>query len=271
MLHFMYSLPPDWRFHFMGSEISVAAVNKSAAIREHVRAGKLYMTYLPSNMSTVGQEMLSRFLTTLWLYETVLQPAELLLVFQSDSIVCANSKHNVDEYLEYDWVGAPWSTSGNWGGNGGLSLRRVSRIIDVLRNQKRLDNSQPEDVWLSERVGHHSRGRVANGSVSVTFSGEVNSGPPEHVLSLSGTNNSNSDGTIDPLSEMGRLGDLVEGIDDWRDGHYEPMGYHLGGHGWLFPGVWGTQDQRDHIWKYCPEIKMIQQMDMAEYVPGNCG
>jgi hypothetical protein len=268
MLHFMYSLPPDWRFRFAGSKASVATVNNSAAIREHVLAGKLDLAYIPSNMSTVGQEMTSRFLTTLWLYETVLQPAELLLVFQSDSMVCANSKHNLDEYIDYDWVGAPWSPSGDWGGNGGLSLRRVSRIIEVLRNQKRVDNSEPEDVWLSERLGHHSRGRVANGSVSLGFSGEMNSGPPEQVVASVDDPDGDSIGEI--LSEVGRT-DFIKGIDDWRDGYYEPMGYHIGGGGVMAASIWGTHEKREHIWKYCPEANMILKMDMAEYVPGNCG
>ena len=132
-------------------------------------------------MSTAGQEMISRFLTTLWLYDTVLQPAEFLLVFQTDSIICANSKHIMDDYLDYDWVGAPWNPSGRWGGNGGLSLRRVSSIIDILRNQRRIDGAQPEDVWLSERLGDHNTGLVANGSVSTTFSGETHRGIGEIV------------------------------------------------------------------------------------------
>jgi hypothetical protein len=69
----------------MGSEESVAFVNRSAAIRRQVLAGKLDLAYIPQNMSVNGQEEISRFLTTLWLYETVLQPAEWLLVYQTDS------------------------------------------------------------------------------------------------------------------------------------------------------------------------------------------
>lgn len=69
----------------MGSNESVAAVNESVAIRRQVELGKLDLTYIPQNMSTSGQEMISRFLTTLWLYDTVLQPAEWLLIFQTDS------------------------------------------------------------------------------------------------------------------------------------------------------------------------------------------
>ncbi|KAF5121161.1 hypothetical protein E5D57_013497 [Metarhizium anisopliae] len=265
----MYSLPPDWRLRFMGSEASVAAVNRSAAIREHVGAGKLDLTYIPSNMSTNGQEMISRFLTTLSLYETILQPAELLLVFQTDSMICANSKHNIDEYLGYNWVGAPWDPAGTWGGNGGLSLRSVSHIIDVLRSERRQDDSDPEDVWLSYRLGQQPHGRVANGSVSLTFSGEYNVGLPEHVSNVSNFNDSGNDSNSGSLS-VSHPGDFVKGIDDWREGYYEPMGYHIGSGG-AHGSIWGTKEKREHIWQYCPEAKMIHKMDMAEFVPGNCG
>ncbi|KAI4130088.1 MAG: hypothetical protein LQ338_001940 [Usnochroma carphineum] len=172
ILHFMGVLPADWRFRFMGSSESVRSVKTSRAIRYQMDAGKLDLTYIPSNMTTGGQEQISRFFTTLWLYERVLQPAEWLLVFQTDSILCANSDGNLDEWLDYDWVGAPWSPSSRYGGNGGLSLRRVSSIIQVLRDQIRIPNSDPEDVWLTSRLGHRPGAKVANGSVSLTFSGE---------------------------------------------------------------------------------------------------
>lgn len=87
ILHMMSVVPPDWRFRLMGSEESVALVNNSAAIRRQVTAGKLDLTYIPSNMTVTGQEAISQFLTTLWLYDTVLQPAEYILVFQTDSTI----------------------------------------------------------------------------------------------------------------------------------------------------------------------------------------
>lgn len=85
ILHMMSVVPPDWKFRFMGSNESVALVNNSAAIQRQVAVGKLDLTYIPSNMSVIGGEAISQFLTTLWLYDTVLQPAEHLLVFQTDS------------------------------------------------------------------------------------------------------------------------------------------------------------------------------------------
>ncbi|KAK0737016.1 hypothetical protein B0T21DRAFT_347428 [Apiosordaria backusii] len=241
MLHFMGVVPPDWRFRFMGSYESVAHINKSSAIRSQVAAGKLDLTYIPSNMTTGSQEEISRFLTNLWLYEVVLQPAEWLLVFQTDSILCANSKRNLNEFLEYDWVGAPWSLNARYGGNGGLSLRRVSAIIEVLRHQTRKDGSDPEDVWLSDRLGHRIGNMMANGSVSSAFSGEQLSGQkvdinnpdpaltapapllPDEELPLNGTLASNGTVVKEPVKPY------TEGVDDWRHGFYEPMGYHTGG------------------------------------------
>ncbi|KAL7911054.1 hypothetical protein GGI35DRAFT_492521 [Trichoderma velutinum] len=260
MLHFISVVPPDWHFRFMGSPLSVASINRSAAIRHQVAAGKLDLTYIPENMSTNGQEEISQFLTTLWLYEAVLQPSEWLLVFQTDSMLCANSRLNLNDYLEYDWVGAPWNPGGQWGGNGGLSLRRVSRIVDILRNQQRANGSEPEDVWLSERLAHHPGGKVANGSVSMTFSGEMHDG-----------RSINSSSTSSSMIHAGS-GDYVPGVDGWRAGFYEPMGYHIGGSGsFLHSPIWGMPELRDHVWKYCPEIKMTLAVDVAKYIPGNCG
>ncbi|EQB57282.1 hypothetical protein GCG54_00007391 [Colletotrichum gloeosporioides] len=261
MLHFISVVPPDWRFRFMGSIDSVRSINQSVAIREQVAAGKLDLTYIPSNMSTAGQEMISRFLTNLWLYETVLQPAEWLLVFQTDSILCANNRQNINDYLEYDWIGAPWNPGGRWGGNGGLSIRRVSAMIDILRNQKRVDGSEPEDVWLAERLAHRPGSKVANGTVSLMFSGEMHTGPGT-VINHDGPNS-----TLEAAAE----GELVAGIDDYREGYYEPMGYHTGGSGiWLHSAIWGTPALRKHIWDYCPEVKLTLAMDAAKYVPGTC-
>ncbi|KAL7934775.1 hypothetical protein V8C35DRAFT_326676 [Trichoderma chlorosporum] len=263
MLHFISVVPPDWHFRFMGSPLSVASINRSAAIRHQVAIGKLDLTYIPENMSTNGQEEISQFLTTLWLYEAVLQPAEWLLVFQTDSMLCANSRLSLNDFLGYDWVGAPWNPGGQWGGNGGLSLRRVSRIIDILRNQRRANGSEPEDVWLSERLAHHPGGKVANGSVSMTFSGEMHDGRSEQAI-----NGSSAPRNMNYADH----GDHVPGIDDWRAGSYEPMGYHIGGSGsFLHSPVWGTPELREHVWKYCPEVKMTLAMDVAKYIPGDCG
>ncbi|KAK5664201.1 hypothetical protein OQA88_417 [Cercophora sp. LCS_1] len=275
MLHFISVVPPDWRFRFMGSIESVTLINSSVAIREQVAAGKLDLSYIPANMTTGSQEEISRFLTNLWLYETYLAPAEWLLVFQTDSMLCANSRKNLNDYLDYDWVGAPWNPNSRFGGNGGLSMRRVSAIVKVLKNQIRVDGSDPEDVWLTDRLGHLPGGRLANGSVSIVFSGESKQGEKVKLVHASEVGHGGRNGTKHnnqtALLEAARNGSYVEGLDDWREGFYEPMGYHTGGSGVILPSeIWGTTRLRKHIWDYCPEIKMTLDMDSAQYITGNC-
>jgi hypothetical protein len=280
MLHFMAVVPPEWRFRFMGSPESVAFVNKSSAIREMVRIGKLDLTYIPETMvDPKSQEDISKFLTTLELYETILQPAEHLLVFQTDSMLCANSMMSLDDYLDYDWVGAPWNPEGRWGGNGGLSLRKVSAIIDILRNQERTPKEEngggvPEDVWLAERLAMRPNAKMANGTVSIFFSGEMHGGPPTTVKPAQASKIPEADRIkhaagegIDSDATVAEASD----VDLWRNGFYEPMGYHTGDNGrTLHSAIWGTPALRKHVWDYCPEVKLIFEMDAAEYVPGEC-
>ncbi|KAI0022008.1 hypothetical protein F4780DRAFT_789456 [Xylariomycetidae sp. FL0641] len=286
LLHMMAVVPADWRFRFMGSRASVGRVNGSVAVRAAVAAGKLDLTYIPGNLSTAGQEAISAFLTTRWVYEALLRPAEWLLVFQTDSVLCANSRRSLDDFLAYDWVGAPWDPAGRYGGNGGLSLRRVAAILDVLRDQQRAPGSEPEDVWLTERLAHRPGARMANGSLSLTFSGEMHRGEAETVSSSghhhrlrpaspNGPNSSASapddDDDDDDDDDNDNDDDWVPDIDDWREGFYEPMGYHTGSSGaTLHGGIWGTPALRRHIWAYCPEVKMTLAMDAAQYVPGDC-
>lgn len=107
------------------------------------------------------------------LYRDILAPAEHLLVFQPDSIFCAAAPRTLNDFLVYDWIGAPWAKDATHGGNGGLSLRKVSRILEVLDKQKRQKGSgELEDLWLSNRLAKLPEPQKAVANVSKTFSVE---------------------------------------------------------------------------------------------------
>ena len=146
----------------------------------------------------------------------------------SAGVLCSASGKSLNDWLDYDWVGAPWNRAGRYGGNGGLSLRKVSSIITVLQNQIRINNTEPEDVWLSDRLGHLTGAKLANGTTANEFS--------------------------------------VENTYTER-----PMGYHLGHSGRGNPAAYlGTPEKRQKVWDYCPEIKMLTDMDPEQYMPGHC-
>lgn len=56
------------------------------------------------------------------------------LIFQCDTILL---KDNINDFLKYDFIGAPWCVKWyniNGGYNGGLSLRNVDCMIDIIKN-----------------------------------------------------------------------------------------------------------------------------------------
>lgn len=103
---------------------------------------------------------------SLGLYDLI--PTDLLLMFQTDTVICGPDTARVYDFAQYDLVGAPWASnlyaeprpsdrrSLGVGGNGGLSLRSKSAVVDVL---SRHGDGGPypaemrvEDTYLSFRM-----------------------------------------------------------------------------------------------------------------------
>jgi hypothetical protein len=84
-LQMMSVMPDDWRFLFMGSNGSVEYMKQSAALKHKIKSGKLELTYIPPNVTLESKADLNTLFTSLWLYETLLYPAEWVLVYQADS------------------------------------------------------------------------------------------------------------------------------------------------------------------------------------------
>lgn len=57
-------------------------------------------------------------------------PTETFLIFQTDTLLSDVYKDYINDFLEYDYVGAPWGDG--CVGNGGLSLRKKSKMLEVL-------------------------------------------------------------------------------------------------------------------------------------------
>lgn len=89
-------------------------------------------------------------------------------MFQADSILCSASQRGVDDFLEYDFIGAPIDPEraggGSTGFNGGLSLRNRSMTLDIVRawswREERGDydenpadpSVQFEDQWFLKKM-----------------------------------------------------------------------------------------------------------------------
>lgn len=81
-------------------------------------------------------------LTSKEFYDNI--PSEIFLIFQTDSVICGENNELLDDFLEYDYVGAPWKDAV---GNGGFSLRRKSKTLEIISKCKR--GSENEDVYFA--------------------------------------------------------------------------------------------------------------------------
>jgi len=75
---------------------------------------------------------------------------DIFLVFQTDSMIIAENKHLINDFLNYDYVGAPWADMVV--GNGGLSLRNKPKMIEICQHRG-FDNITMEDTYF---VKYHS-------------------------------------------------------------------------------------------------------------------
>ncbi|KAH7364703.1 hypothetical protein BKA65DRAFT_473014 [Rhexocercosporidium sp. MPI-PUGE-AT-0058] len=171
--HMMTIVPPEWTFKFMGSPAALAFMRASPTISRFEASGKLQFLDIPSNYSLSNRETISQMFTDPHLYRDILAPAEHLLVWQPDSIFCANAPTTLNDFLQWDWIGAPWSKTATYGGNGGLSLRKVSKIMDVLREKTRgHGDGALEDLWMVQRLHELEESVMPGANISKTFSVE---------------------------------------------------------------------------------------------------
>ncbi|KAJ3567575.1 hypothetical protein NPX13_g6715 [Xylaria arbuscula] len=228
-------VPPDWRFVFVGTNLSVASVGRSYATKHQQTVGKLDLMILPTPWKIDSKEDVHRLLTDMRFYDEFLPGAEWLLKYEYDSILCANSATSLNEWLHWDWAGSPSflfvshhrMIDDRFAGNGGLSLRRVSTIRRVLSFQERYNDTSPEDEWFGTRLWVLPGAKVAAGQ----------------------------DGQL--------------AVEDT----YIPnaMGFHLrdGGRG-ISDQVWKDPAQRRAILDYCPELSLIMDMKLErERCPGD--
>jgi hypothetical protein len=84
---------------------------------------------------------------------------DFVLVVQHDGFIVNPSKWT-DEFLRYDYIGAPWYPSQvhhnkeHLVGNGGFSLRS-KRLCDFIASDPTISDCHPEDVAICQRYRPH--------------------------------------------------------------------------------------------------------------------
>jgi len=134
----------------------------------------------------------SRLLSSLSFWN--LFQGEKILIYQEDSCIF---KTNMDDFMQYDYIGAPWpktqNDNKNQVGNGGFSLRTRQCMKDVIEKKsifeseydattmERMKQNEryvpPEDVYFSKNMLDYKIGVVADWDTASLFSTETINNP----------------------------------------------------------------------------------------------
>ncbi len=103
-----------------------------------------------------------------------------ILIWQEDSCVFGT---NIDEFLNWDYIGAAWPRNDNqYGvGNGGFSLRSKNTMLEIIKTISIFDTqtyykynskSIPEDVYFTINMIKYKIGKLAPKNFALKFSNE---------------------------------------------------------------------------------------------------
>lgn len=136
---------PVQLFHGTGN---LDYINQSG-IKKHIDSGKVVLTAL--NVDILSAPIYNALFLSLDFWKSVIGRGK-ILVFQTDAILCKDSKYSVTDFVNYDYVGSAWNRERPVGmiangGNGGLSIRDWHKTCEVLTRF-------PSQVWPAGEDGY---------------------------------------------------------------------------------------------------------------------
>lgn len=169
ILNVLPHIPVEWKVQMIVPFEHWSFYN-SSSLSSLISMGRIFMTPLHfPRVDFTGSEFINLLLTSASFWHEV--QGEKILYFQIDSVICSNSSYKLSDFLEYDFIGAPWPDGGCC--NGGFSLRSRRKMLEVYErvdSRYRLHQTN-EDVWLYWNLPRVN-GRIAPNSVAKKFSVE---------------------------------------------------------------------------------------------------
>lgn len=136
LTNFYNNLSDDWQIIIFHGKNNIEFIKKIIT-----KFDKSRIKLININVENLTINEYNKLFYNKWLYNNI--PTETFLVFQVDTLICPQYKHLINDFLNYDYVGAPWDENMTthikniYGGkdpvgNGGLSIRKKSKMLEVL-------------------------------------------------------------------------------------------------------------------------------------------
>jgi hypothetical protein len=137
----MFFLGPQWNLHILCGEHSYSYIQR------FLPGWDVRIIRIPTVACHLPEASYNQIMTSPGFWGLFSESK--LLVFQSDSLL---SGANVEDFLRYDYIGAPCGRfDEQYIANGGLSLRTRRVMLDCL-SRRRPQPGVPEDVFFTQAV-----------------------------------------------------------------------------------------------------------------------
>lgn len=144
--NFIDILPDEWYikiFHGLNAKQFLL----DSELKPYIESGKILLQALHTD--NLNSFTYSDLFKTTKFWEDCL--GENILIFQTDSILCSKSKFKIDDFLDFHYIGSAWRNQfgeNSHGGNGGLSFRKASSMIECIKKYPPLPTSNypPFDI-----------------------------------------------------------------------------------------------------------------------------
>lgn len=169
IVNVLLHIPADWKVQVVAPSQHWSFYN-SSSLSSMISSGRVFLTPLDfPRVDFTGSEYINLLLTSASFWHQV--QGEKILYFQIDSVICSSSSYKLADFLEYDFIGAPWPDGGCC--NGGFSLRSRTKMLQLFESdgpRYRLHETN-EDVWLYRHLPRFN-GRIAPNAIAQKFSVE---------------------------------------------------------------------------------------------------
>jgi hypothetical protein len=133
---------PKWSIYIFHSDMNKDFIKSITNNAQNIH----YINFTPENINI---KQYNKLLLSLAFWQLI--SAETILIFQSDSYI---RRHGIEEYLKYDYIGAPWDIckAEYQSGNGGFSLRKKSVMIKILKDNLNTNIKDNEDIFFGKEL-----------------------------------------------------------------------------------------------------------------------
>ena len=155
LTNFASNLGPEWPILVLHNDDVSPHLERNKIVRLQKRHGILHTASLERNgfsaLSSANSSSYSKLLASTRFWSAL--RAQHVLIFQTDSVLCSMSPWKINDFLQYDYIGAPWIDRwyGMDIGNGGLSLRKTRTMIRITKSFK-FNETENEDIYFARGI-----------------------------------------------------------------------------------------------------------------------